>query len=141
VDDSPNSLANRALRAARFTSGPVFSGAEGEKEMALSWSANDAAKIPFEVLQRAVAQAIVDESEADFLPAPAAYEPGEPVFRPPENGGEPFGRAVPFEFGAKSPEEAEELSRLLSPEDAESVLSELTWSFPGGKSETTEAIR
>lgn len=141
VDDNPQSLANRALRAARFTSGPVFSAAEGDEEVALSWSPDETTKVPFEVLQRAVAQAIIDESEADFLPEPASYEPGKPVFLPPENGGEPFGRAVPFEFGASNAEGAGKFSQPLSSEDAESVLSELTWTLPGTKPETTEAVQ
>ena len=50
--------------------------------------------VPYEALQRAVTEAESAQTAADTS---VAESPTEPVFLPPENGGAPWGRAVPFE--------------------------------------------
>jgi hypothetical protein len=136
-DTEANSFANRALRA--FSSGettPTTSSAAGEEDGELQWSAEDSAKVPFEVLQRAVTQATAqgepEESDGDMV----AYSPNEPVFSAPENGGEPFGREIPFEFGPSGDEGAKPPSMPLSRDEVDEVVSELTWSLPA--TEATE---
>ncbi len=131
ADAEANSFANRALRA--FSAGettPATNPLIGEDDAEVQWSAEDSAKVPFEVLQRAVTQATAlgesEEPEGDMV----SYSPNEPVFSAPENGGEPFGRAVPFEFGPSGDEGAKAQSMPLSQDEFDDVVSELTWSLP-----------
>lgn len=95
----------------------------------LAWSS----RIPFEVFQRAVT-----EATAGADPAGHAWNvaPLEPVFSPPENGGEPFGRAVPFEeegvaaSGAPSLQPESGVVSKLSAAEVEDLIAELSWSLP-----------
>lgn len=138
------SLANRALQALSPQGrGPsAEAGASAEDETAQVWNPEDSAKVPFEVFQRAVAQATAGTAKST-RPAASALEP---VFSPPENGGEPFGRAVPFveehsgpPYVGTSANEDTESSSELSEGDVEQLLSELTWAL--GDAKTAERPR
>lgn len=136
-----NALANRALRA--FTSGgstqarssEVRESSFPEDEGGRPWGPEDSSKVPFEVFQRAVTDATagVAASKPDRA---ANYSPLQPIFYAPENGGEPFGRAVPFEEEDVSASTSDPSGRdsaagsKLSKEDVDQLLADLNWSLP-----------
>jgi len=132
-------FANRSLRGLtaepfaqpRIASGESgFPGSDGGLRD-LAWSS----RIPFEVFQRAVTDATAG---ADDQAHAWSSSPQQPIFSPPENGGEPYGRAVPFEdedvsevaSGAPSLEPESEVLSKLSAEVVEELIAELSWSLP-----------
>lgn len=135
-----NALANRALRA--FTSGGSVQARSPEtRESSFPeddggrpWSPEDSSKVPFEVFQRAVTDATV--GAAGKPDRAASFAPMQPIFYAPENGGEPFGRAVPFEEEEVSAASADAAPRdsaagsKLSKEDVDQLLADLNWSLP-----------
>jgi hypothetical protein len=126
-EPSSNTFANRALRALSTVeaaaAGSLLTGTDDADGV---WNADASARVPFEVLQRAVTQATAGSEEAA---EPAGYSPNEPVFLAPENGGKPFGRAVPFEFTPEV-EDRGAGSGQLSDGEVDEMMSELSWSLP-----------
>lgn len=122
-----NTFANRALRALSTieaaASGSLLTGTDDAEGV---WDIEASSRVPFEVLQRAVTQATAGAEEGSEQ---AGYSPSEPVFLPPENGGKPFGRAVPFEFTPEA-EERQEESRELTDTEVDEMISELAWELP-----------
>lgn len=137
-----NALANRALQAFSVIGAAVNEGrgpesAFAELESERVFGPEETLKVPFEVFQRAVTQATARGSESGSAKG-AAFAPIQSVFSAPENGGAPYGRAVPFEADDPSgppyitAEDSEESSatRTLSQEDVDQLISELSWSLP-----------
>lgn len=136
TDNEVNSLTNRALRAFSPTgvdANPTTTEEEGERV----WSAEESSKVPFEVLQRAVTQATASSEPAET--EVASYSPDEPIFSPLENGGEPFGRPVPFELEEDSPHPTEAASeaagddtspKRLTRAEVDKLVADLSWSLP-----------
>lgn len=137
-----NTFANRALRA--FTASGAASQRdpvgrdsafpEGDNERL--WSSEDSSRVPFEVFQRAVTDATGGTGAAR---APSSgFSPLQPVFSPPENGGEPYGRAVPFEdeevtdfaFGPSEAAPQSDVTSKLSKEAVDELIADLSWSLP-----------
>lgn len=145
--NEPNAFANRALRA--FTSGGSAprdaalrdsaprDSAFPEDDNERLWTTEDSSRVPFEVFQRAVTDATAGATAGTPNRA-AAFSPLQPIFSPPENGGEPFGRAVPFEdeeasgspFGAASTQPESGVMPQLSKEAVDELIADLSWSLP-----------
>lgn len=142
-----NTLANRALRSFGVISAAVNDGrgtdsAFAELESDRVFGPDETLKVPFEVFQRAVTQATARPSSDVSAAKQRSFAPMQPVFSAPENGGAPYGRAVPFEEqeaggppyiqeGAPSTDTtASSAARTLSSEDVDQLISELTWSLP-----------
>jgi hypothetical protein len=134
-------LANRALRA--FTSSgfaqldqSARSSIFPEDENERLWASEDSSRVPFEVFQRAVTDAAVGTTNTQGRAS--SFSPLQPIFSPLENGGAPYGRAVPFEaedstelpFGAAASEPQSGVSSTLSKEAVDELIADLSWSLP-----------
>lgn len=140
VSEEPNALANRALRAFTFSGLPQTAPHSSTRESAFPedeagavWDSEHPSKVPFEVFQRAVTDATPDAQTRG-----AAFSPLQSIFSPPENGGQPYGRPVPFEadeargssFSATSNQPPPDSTSGLSEEAVDELISELSWSLP-----------
>lgn len=138
-----NELANRALQAFSVIGSAVNEGrgpesAFAELEAERVFGPEETLKVPFEVFQRAVTQATARGGDSGSAKG-SVFAPIQSVFSAPENGGAPYGRAVPFEADDPSgppyitaAEDTEESSssRTLSQDDVDQLISELSWSLP-----------
>jgi hypothetical protein len=136
----PNAFANRALRA--FTSSrsapqgnAVRDSAFPEDEGERPWASEESSRVPFEVFQRAVTDATAGASGTQTR---SSFSPLKQIFSPPENGGEPYGRAVPFEdeqslempFGTGSGQPQSGVMPKLSQEAVDELIADSSWSLP-----------
>lgn len=144
-----NDLANRALQALSVIGAAVNEGrgpesAFAELESERVWGPEETLKVPFEVFQRAVTQATARGGVTASAKG-TTFSPIQSVFSAPENGGAPYGRAVPFEAEESSGppylESADESSapRTLSQEDVEQVISGLSWSLSDASSSSSSS--